>query len=391
MNKYYVYYETNDKNFRVLYDDDRFETLIHKPKETSYHHYEVFKGYDPTDEGLLKFRADMIRWNEELKNNDVLSIDWFKYFSHFHAVELTFKRLCKGKYEDFEKIDATESKWIESTHNGGLNYCNSGEHQSYGWDFSSFYPTNMSEYHFIMPHKHGSEVFLTELPSDIQLGFYRVKITSDHKHATKLFSFCKTHTYTSISLKHAIELQDEFNFKIDLIIDDKPNAYIYPQGIRASKVFGVWCDRLFKIKLLFPKNKLIKHLLSSLHGSLSRSNNLIKTYEQIEEENLKVSSDNSSDYKIIDYIYNDDKESYKLQSMIEPYRYNFRLKSFLTAFGRVKIAEVALTNIENVIRIQTDGIVFNKQVKLCFPLLLKEEKTTGLINWINVNKYSDIL
>ena len=172
-----------------------------------------------------------------------------------------------------------------------------------------------------------------------------------------------------------------------MIVDGKSNAYIYPPGIRASKVFGVWCDRLFKIKIKFPKNKLIKHLLSSLHGSLSRSNNLIKTSEQIEQEQLKVSTDNNSDYKIVDY----DKEVYKLQSMIEPYRYNFRLKSFLTAYGRVKIAEVALTNIENVIRIQTDGIVFNKQVKLNFPLLIKDDKTTGLIKWVHVNQYSNSL
>jgi len=391
MNKYYVYYETNDKNFRVLYDDDRFETLIHKPKETTYHHYELFKGYECSDDGLLKFRADMIRWDDELKSNDVLSIDYFKYYSHFHAVELTFKRLCKGKYEDFEKIDATESRWIESTHNGGLNYCNSGEHQSYGWDFSSFYPTNMGEYNFIMPHKRGVEHCLDVMPSDIQLGFYRVKITSDHMHATKMFAFCKTHTYTSISLKHAIELQDDFNFKIDLIVDGKPNAYIYPKGIRASKVFGVWCDRLVKIKMQFPKNKLIKHLLSSLHGSLSRSNNLIKTGDEIEKENLKVSTDNNSDYKIIEYTYNDDKESYTLQSMIEPYRYNFRLKSFLTAFGRVKISEVALTNIDAVVRIHTDGIVFNRDVKLKFPLLIREDKTTGFLKWENANRYSNLL
>ena len=140
-----------------------------------------------------------------------------------------------------------------------------------------------------------------------------------------------------------------------------------------------------------PKNKLIKHLLSSLHGSLSRSNNLIKTYDQIQEENLKVSSDTSSDYKIIEYTYNDDKEVYKLQSMIEPYRYNFRLKSFLTAYGRVKIAEVALTKIDAVIRIHTDGIVFNRDVKPKFPLLIREDKTTGYLKWENINKYSDIL
>jgi hypothetical protein len=387
---YYVYYETNDNNFRVLYNNDQFETLIHKPKETTYHHYELMKGYDASDEGLLKFKADMIRWNEELKNNDILSIDWFKYYSHFMAVEMTFKRLCKGKYEHFEDIDATESRYIESTHNGGLTYCNAGEHQSYGWDFSSFYPTSMSQYHFIMPHKKGKECFLTELPEDIELGFYRVMISSEHKHATKLFAFCKEHTYTSISLKHALELQDEFNFKIDLIVDNKPNAYIYPKGVRASSVFGVWCDKLFKMKLKFPKNKLIKHLLSSLHGSLSRSNNLMKTYEQIQEEGLKISIGETADYKIIDYVCNDNKEYYKLQSMIQPYRYNFRLKSFLTAYGRVKIAEVAQTNLDNCIRIQTDGIVFNKNVKLNFPLLVKDDKTTGLIKWENVNKYSDL-
>ena len=388
--KYLVYYETNDNYYRVLYDDDVYETLIHKPKETTHHRYEMFKGFEATDEGLMKFRSELIRWNEELKNNDILTIDWFKYYTNFQAVEMTFKRLCKGKYENIESIDATESKWIESTHNGGLTYCNAGEHQSFGWDFSSFYPTSMAQYHFIMPHKQGTEHIITEIPVDIALGFYRVKITSDHKHATKLFAFCKTNTYTSISLQHAMELQEEFNFKIDLIVDDKSNAYIYPKGIRSSTVFAVWCDKLYKVKLLYPKNKLIKHLLSSLHGSLSRSNNIIRTYAQVEAEGLKISIDDSSDYKIIDYVCNDDKEYYKLQDMKNPYRYNFRLKSFLTAYGRVKIAEVAQTNLNNGIRIQCDGIVFNKEVKLNFPLLIKDPKTTGTILWENVNKYSDI-
>jgi hypothetical protein len=116
----------------------------------------------------------------------------------------------------------------------------------------------------------------------------------------------------------------------------------------------------------------------------------MKTYEQIQEEGLKISIGETADYKIIDYVCNDNKEYYKLQSMIQPYRYNFRLKSFLTAYGRVKIAEVAQTNLDNCIRIQTDGIVFNKNVKLNFPLLVKDDKTTGLIKWENVNKYSDL-
>ena len=390
-NNYFVFFENSNKNFRVLYNDDTFDTLIDKPKESEYHRYELMKGFKGNDAGLVEFKAAMIKWNEELKNNGILSIDWFKYYSHFHAVELTFKRLCKGKYEHFDPIDATESEWIESTHNGGLNYCEPGEHQSFGYDFSSFYPICMVEYHFEMPFKKGKEVKLTKLPKKLDLGFYRVKITSDHKHATKLFAFCKTHTYTNISLNHALDLEEDYDFKFELIIDDKPNAYIYPKGVKSKEVFGNWCEKLFKIKQKYPKNKLIKHLLSSLHGSLSRSNNVFKTFDQIEEEELKVSMNNDADYKIIDYIVNEDKEIYKLQSMIQPYRYNFRLKSFLTSFGRVKIANVATYNLNDVIRVQTDGIVFTSQLKVNFPLLIKEDKTTGLIKWENVNKYSDLL
>ena len=163
-NNYFVFFENSNKNFRVLYNDDTFDTLIDKPKESEYHRYELMKGFKGNDAGLVEFKAAMIKWNEELKNNGILSIDWFKYYSHFHAVELTFKRLCKGKYEHFDSIDATESEWIESTHNGGLNYCEPGEHQSFGYDFSSFYPICMVEYHFEMPFKKGKEVKLTKLP-----------------------------------------------------------------------------------------------------------------------------------------------------------------------------------------------------------------------------------
>ena len=98
----------------------------------------------------MDFRTNLIKWNEELKHNGFLKIDWFKYYTNFQAVEMTFKRLCKGKYENIEPIDATESKWIESTHNGVLIYCNKGIHDSYGYDFSSFYPFLMSQYSRIL-------------------------------------------------------------------------------------------------------------------------------------------------------------------------------------------------------------------------------------------------
>ena len=101
--KYLVFFKTLEDNNRCLFDNDQFETLDYLPDSKDCHHFEVFKGYDATDEGLTKFKSDMIRWNEELKNNEILPIDYFKYFTHYSAVLMTFKRLCKGKYEDYKR------------------------------------------------------------------------------------------------------------------------------------------------------------------------------------------------------------------------------------------------------------------------------------------------
>jgi len=388
MNKYLVFFKTIDDDNRCLFNDDHYETLKTLPEANEYHHYEIFKGFEATDAGLVDFRTNLIKWNEELKHNGFLKIDWFKYYTNYSAVELTFKRLAKGKFEHHEPIDKTEYKWIEATHNGGLTFCKVGIHDSHGYDFSSFYPSLMSQYKFILPTKKGAEVFLTEIPEEITLGFYRVKITSSHKHATKLFAFSSDNVYNNISLDHALELKDEFEFNIELIIDDKPNAYLYPKGIRASTVFGKWFDTLMNIKLKFPKNKLIKHLMSSLWGSLSKGNNIMKTWDSIEKEGLKIGMGNDADYKIAEYISTNTQEYYKLTCMHQPYKHNFRLKSFLTAFGRVKIAEVIMTNPDAVLRVHTDGVVFNKKMKLDFVRLIAEDKTTGKINWKGVNNYT---
>ena len=108
---------------------------------------------------------------------------------------------------------------------------------------------------------------------------------------------------------------------------------------------------------------------------------------ELADEKLKVCITDEADYKITDYIWTNEQEYYKLQSMDKPYKYNFRLKSFLTAFGRVKIAEVAQENIDDVIRVHTDGIAFKKQMNFKITGLIAEDKTTGLIKYKNVNSY----
>lgn len=87
------------------------------------------------------------------------------------------------------------------TNNGGLthladNYKNKTI-QTYGYDFTSNYPSLMASEELLIPTTKPVEIILEELPKrkHIKLGIYRVKITSDDKDFLKVFSFSKFHYY----------------------------------------------------------------------------------------------------------------------------------------------------------------------------------------------------
>ena len=65
------------------------------------------------------------------------------------------------------------------------------------------------------------------------------------------------------------------------------------------------------------------------------------------------------------------------------YEFQFRLKAFLTDFGRVKIAKIALQNINNVVRIQTDSITYDEKIVLNINGFVIDEKKTGKMEILN--------
>ena len=65
------------------------------------------------------------------------------------------------------------------------------------------------------------------------------------------------------------------------------------------------------------------------------------------------------------------------------YEFQLRLKAFLTDFGRVKIAKIALQNIDNVVRIQTDSITFDQPIKLNINNFAIDEKKCGKFEILN--------
>ena len=97
----------------------------------------------------------------------------------------------------------------------------------------------------------------------------------------------------------------------------------------------------------------MKHLLSSLHGQLTAFKRICVNVNEIGKCDM-------TEWKTQDLIRNEDLQGYySLRHQTQLYKYNIRIKSFLTAYGRSKIGDVALRDIDHVIAIQTDGIVFN--------------------------------
>jgi hypothetical protein len=216
-----------------------------------------------------------------------------------------------------------------------------------------------------------------------------VKITCDNESFRKIFSFSKHDVYTHLSLKWALQNQTKFDVEIELVQDGQPNSLLYEKRdcVTGESIFGWWYKKIIKLRKLYPKNKLVKHLGSSLWGHLCKAKTLHVTLEEIEKEKMDVGIDETAEFELIRHVINSESEYYVVRPTKSPYQYNIRIKPFLVSFGRNKIAEVALQDLENVIRVHTDGIVFSKPQKLDFDNLIEEDKTTGKIEWINCNKY----
>ena len=363
-------------------------------KRFSFNTYHMFKGYDASDEGLIKFNNDFTLWTDELATNPVYKINYKQYWSSYTAVELTFKNLCKGKYEHHEAITSDEYIWFNKCYNSGLLYCKPGIYDCYGYDYSRFYPLILASDDFKIPRKEGKSVTLNKIPklSERKYGLYRVNISCDNDDFRKLFSFSPKQVYTHYSINQAKKYQKKYDVKIELVCDGKPNAYVYDEGDLESSgsIFKQWYETLNSIKTLYPSNKLVKHLMSSVWGHISRKNKIRVTEEEIELDEMDVGMTPDCQWMIYEEHITKVSTYYELINSKKPYKYNIRLLPFLTSYGRNKISEIARKDLTNVIRINNDGVCFKKDPCLNIPNLEREDKTSGKIEWIHANKWNSI-
>ena len=140
---------------------------------------------------IKKFANDFFIGVNKLKDNPIFKFDYTKYRSHESASVEMFKKLAHGKYELMDDIDSIEYEWIEACNNSGLNYCSAGKFNCYGYDYSSQYPSILASEQFEIQTKKGIQKTITNLPAKLEVGFYKVKITSNDIRFKKKLDFLK--------------------------------------------------------------------------------------------------------------------------------------------------------------------------------------------------------
>ena len=405
-----IFYFVENMKAKYIRDDDENNELheidimeINKP-EHKFHSFSMLgPDYEKTYNSLIQYKKDFNKDYEELKTPWLVhektkkrfKLNYKDYYNHKDAVYHYFlSRINKGILDEFEPTTEEEFYIFEKCYNAGLITLNpeykDKEVECFGNDFSKYYPNLLLD--IKIPQKAGVKRDLKNVEfGKLQFGIYRVKITYKDNRFTNIFNFSKHNNYNSTTLNYLYTIKDDFGLEFELLEIDELNDYnalVYDEKflLEGKKIFKNWFKSLKELLEKYPKNKLLKHLMSSLWGVICSYK---KVYlKDINEYDAEFNdSEDKSEYRILDVM---DDGSYKCVKSSEPYNYNLsRLKPFLTSFARLKIMKVILKHklLDNVIRIHTDCITTNIQHDYSkfgeSYFLIPEDKTTGLMVYEN--------
>ena len=400
-----IYYYISNSIISYIRDDDETNTFYTMSyiELNEYHSFRLFDDYENTHEDLIRFKINFTKEVNEIKAKPIKDIrskkyfklDYKKYYSHSDAVLFFFKStISSDDFNKFEQVNKDEFYIYERCLNSGLitlnlDYKNKPT-QCYGQDFSRFYPNLLLS--LKIPIVSGSKNQLETVEyGNLQYGIYRIKITYTNQAFTNIFNFSHENHYHSSTLNYLYTIKDKYGLTFELLQDDEYdyNAYTYDYKnlISGKTIFKNWFKMLETLRTEYPKNKLIKFLMSSLWGTLTSFKKKYIKNEDNEKYDITYLDDvDDSEYKII----KNKDNLYHIVKSKNPYNYGLaRIKPFLTSFARLYIMKfIHKTDSENhLIRIHTDGIVYNRPYefdKMNLDYYPKpEDKTTGLINYHN--------
>ena len=412
MKQVILYYRKTDGHWRIIDEDDKVYSVYPGGDFRSKHNYFAIKhGEGGTRKELEKYKKKFTKWCEELYNKkNPTRIPYTMYFNENGATLMTFVRLSTRDrkalikdqklkihcWKDLPKVDYTEHKWMDACFNGGMTYCRESiknkQFKAFSYDFTKFYPTTLGYSGIKIPINKGKESYLKKIPKlakDLPFGMYKAKITSEDPEIRNIFCFSKDNVYTHKEITRVRVLQAEgidINIKLS---KQKPNCYIYDDKdiVSSKKIFGEWYKNLMALHDLYPKNKLLKTLMTRLWGSLCSKKIRFHTIDKAIEY-----MDEHPEYDIVYTYYKGKRELCAIGDPHDMYRHPLaRMKPHLMSSTHHKMSKTVLPIRKHVMRLQTDCITCDQAQ----PQLLKkfgkrmkfEEKSSGEIVFKNCNKY----
>ena len=355
-----------------MYDGEKFFTVKTRPKGSNELDKNFFDEDKELNECLENYHKTLLIWFDEINEGLNLKLKRSWYRSEVQLLYLLFKIFRTDKDIEYDPVSFEESKWIEGCYRSGITYAKFGEYKNVNaYDFKKYYANllggDTTKKQF--PMKAGIPTELKELPDKLTYGIYRVRITSKKENIQSIFSFSSENHYTHEDIQYALFLKKwGYIDTVELIQDGEDNALLYYDLINSKDIFGRYVNILNKLALDYPKNKSIKMLLSSVWGRIWTKNTIIK---MTETKWLSLNEEEKNKHYCVKVEFEFDwkkKESYTVLSLVKAeslYKYNIRVQPFITSFARKKMGNRIVKHFDDIVRVQTDGVIFKNTPETC--------------------------
>jgi len=368
-NKWTHYYDCFASNNGAIQIDPQDFNKNYKycPQSCPY----VLVKYDGEDAPCIKQVKEFRTVATELKTASNNVINLFKFGTNFPQIARYLFNILQKEQITPEAIDIEESNWLHPL--GGLVYvAKDYEGKAFESDINSEYPALLQRSDKTYPYKKG--IFQTVddnfyfKKNFYPYGVYRCVVTPSGNTTTDgHFRFNYDHKYSHTDLTTARELK----LDIKMIMDNKPNALLYPANCRRTgkDMFGSTIWKLYELKSDMSLSKqtrdYAKLILNSFWGSLCAKKTLCVRANQ--DGNIEIPA--HSYCKKID----EDNGIAITVSYADTFQTAWaRIGVFLTSFGRQEINKYLPLDMKNVIRVHTDGILWD-----CVPLHINHSDKLG--------------
>lgn len=405
----YYYHDKSDNTYHCLGNSSNKVVIRDEVHFKTQKLFPMNERYEATDSDLIRFRDDLHKHNNEIKqfffkrkDKTVFKIDVFNHNSLNQAVLNTvLLNSDQKRINAIPHVNKRELVMQEQCLSCGLMSVDKEKLNKpidvFSYDCPKFYLHTMRQIR--IPSSAPQYFVIDEINFDkLDVGYYRVKIECSNKLFWNVFKFNPKHHYNHNTLKTLHKFKDRYGITFSLLPPSKEynyNMVWYENTLELKVILKDWfaiVDKLLKV--CDSKNWLLKTYISQAWGNLSKYKKIYVPGDDSEEYNFDhLSNISNKRYKY--YSLSFENDIYTMISADAPLAHGGlgRLKPFLTEYSQNYMFNIISEhNLESyVVRIQTDSISFTKPVDFSALGLkyvpIPEEKSTGRLIFHNVNTY----